>query len=533
MMKLSAASLREQIQGPGELALVDVREGGAFANEHLLFAVSVPLARLEMDFGRLVPRLATPIVLCDEGNGGLGASEAAQRLCAFGYCDVHILENGIAGWKAAGFELFSGVNVPSKAFGEFVESVYGTPHVSAQELKALQESGTELVVLDSRPLPEFQNMNIPGGVCCPGAELVYRVHDLAPDPDTLVVVNCAGRTRSIIGSQSLINAGIPNRVVALKDGTMGWHLAGYALERGQSRVAPKVSARGLECANAVTERVAARFSVPYVSLEELEVFRHQADARSLFVMDVRSPAEFKKGHLPGSRCAPGGQLVQATDEYAGVRNARLVLVDDTGVRATSTASWLIQMGWSEVYVLDVGVDQLPCVHGVESSVVLSLSNTAAHQISIGQLAARVNAGNGVLFDLADSLTYRQGHLPGARMIRREEVPAWVSAQPFDREVVLLSPDGVFAGVAAGDVSDPNARTVSVLAGGTKAWQGAGYPIEVGEDPCRKEEPADIWYKPYERRDAVEEAMQAYLDWELGLVAQVKKDGCATFRRFDQ
>jgi len=209
------------------------------------------------------------------------------------------------------------------------------------------------------------------------------------------------------------------------------------------------------------------------------------------------------------------------------------LVDDTGVRATSTASWLIQMGWSEVYVLDVGVDQLPCVHGGESSVVLSLSNTAAHQISIGQLAARLNAGNGVLFDLADSLTYRQGHLPGARMIRREEVPAWVSAQPFDREVVLLSPDGVFAGVAAGDVTDPNARTVSVLAGGTKAWQGAGYPIEVGEDPCRKEEPADIWYKPYERRDAVEEAMQAYLDWELGLVAQVKKDGCATFRRFDQ
>ena len=532
MMKLSAASLRERIRGSDELALVDVREGGAFANEHLLFAVSVPLARLEMDFGRLVPRMATPIVLCDEGNGGLGASKAAQRLSAFGYCDVHVLENGVAGWKAAGFELFSGVNVPSKAFGEFVESVYDTPHVSAQELKALQASGTDLVVLDSRPLPEFQNMNIPGGVCCPGAELVYRVHDLAPDPNTLVVVNCAGRTRSIIGSQSLINAGIPNRVVALKDGTMGWHLAGYALERDQSRVAPKVSARGLERSNAVTERVAARFSVPYVSLEELEGFRHEADARSLFVMDVRSPAEFKQSHLPGSRSAPGGQLVQATDEYVGVRNARLVLVDDTGVRATSTASWLIQMGWSEVYVLDVGLDQLPCVDGEESSVVLSLSNTTVHQISVGELAARVNAGNGVLFDLADSLTYRQGHLPGARMIRREEIPAWVSAQPSDGEIVLLSPDGVLAGVAAGDVTESTARTVSVLVGGTKAWQAAGNPIEVGVDPCWEEDPADVWYKPYERRDAVEEAMQAYLDWELGLVAQVNKDGCTTFRRFD-
>jgi rhodanese-related sulfurtransferase len=313
---------------------------------------------------------------------------------------------------------------------------------------------------------------------------------------------------------------------------MGWHLAGYALERDQSRVAPKVSARGLERSNAVTERVAARFSVPYVSLEELEGFRHEADARTLFVMDVRSPAEFKKGHVPGSRCAPGGQLVQATDEYVGVRNARLVLVDDTGVRATSTASWLIQMGWSEVYVLNVGVDQLPCVHGGESNVVLSLSNTTVHQISVGGLATRVNIGNVVLFDLADSLTYRQGHLPGARMIRREEIPAWVSAQPPDREVVLLSPDGVLAGVASGDVTEANAQTLSVLAGGTKAWQAAGNPIEVGVDPCWEEDPADVWYKPYERRDAVEEAMQAYLDWELGLVAQVEKDGCVTFRRFD-
>ena len=190
------------------------------------------------------------------------------------------------------------------------------------------------------------------------------------------------------------------------------------------------------------------------------------------------------------------------------------------------------MGWSEVYVLDVGLDQLPCVDGEESSVVLSLSNTTVHQISVGELAARVNAGNGVLFDLADSLTYRQGHLPGARMIRREEIPAWVSAQPSDGEIVLLSPEGVLAGVAAGDVTESTARTVSVLVGGTKAWQAAGNPIEVGVDPCWEEDPADVWYKPYERRDAVEEAMQAYLDWELGLVAQVNKDGCTTFRRFD-
>ena len=70
------------------------------------------------------------------------------------------------------------------------------------------------------------------------------MHDLAPDPDTLVVVNCAGRTRSIIGCQSLRNAGIPNRVVALKDGTMGWDLAGFECERGSDRVGAAPSPEG-------------------------------------------------------------------------------------------------------------------------------------------------------------------------------------------------------------------------------------------------------------------------------------------------
>ncbi len=51
---------------------------------------------------------------------------------------------------AAGFELFSGVNVPSKAFGELVEHEGGTPSISAEELHALMQSGTDMVVLDFR-----------------------------------------------------------------------------------------------------------------------------------------------------------------------------------------------------------------------------------------------------------------------------------------------------------------------------------------------------------------------------------------------
>src|SRR5208282_2290015 len=96
------------------------------------------------------------------------------------------------------------------------------------------DSGRNMIVLDSRTQEEFTRMSIPSGIPMPGAELAYRIGDLAPDPETLVVVNCAGRTRSIMGAESLRRAGIPNKVVALRNGTMGWELAGLRCERGRT-----------------------------------------------------------------------------------------------------------------------------------------------------------------------------------------------------------------------------------------------------------------------------------------------------------
>jgi rhodanese-related sulfurtransferase len=283
---ISVATLRERLAGSGELALLDAREQGVHYKGHPFFASSLPLSRLELMAGDLVPRRTAPIVLFDGGDEGL-AQRAAAKLGELGYARIEILEGGCAAWRAAGGELFSGVNVPSKAFGEFVEHHYDTPRIPAQELKQLQDSGAKLVILDSRPYDEYHRMNIPGGIDAPGAELAYRVHELAPDPATLVVVNCAGRTRSIIGCQSLKNAGIPNRVVALKDGTMGWELAGYACERGASRVAPAPSATGLAKAREAAQRVASRFGVRFASREQVQAWQRDPE-RTLYLLDVRT-----------------------------------------------------------------------------------------------------------------------------------------------------------------------------------------------------------------------------------------------------
>src|SRR5580700_7518540 len=243
----------------GELALVDVREELIFSQRHLLLARSIPLSRLELKFAQLVPRRATRIVLCDDGDGAAG--RAAAILARNGYSDVSILEGGVDAWAAAGFELFSGVNVPSKAFGEYIEHASHTPSIAATELEQLIRERANLVVLDSRPFDEYSRVSIPTAINVPGAELVLRARDIAPSSDTLVVVNCAGRTRSIIGAQSLINAGLPNKVVALRNGTMGWSLAGFTCDSGKNRRAPDVSGKTLEWAREAATDVAQKCDV--------------------------------------------------------------------------------------------------------------------------------------------------------------------------------------------------------------------------------------------------------------------------------
>ena len=260
----------------GELAVLDVREEAAFGEGHLFFASCVPLSRIELRIAELVPRRPARVVLCDGGEPLAGA--AAARLAEFGYTEVYVLEGGVLGWEAAGYSLYSGVNVPSKAFGEYVEARHRTPSISPEQLQDLLGREPKPLVLDSRPREEYRHMSIPGGVNVPGAELVYRFHDLAPPPGTTVVVNCAGRTRSIVGAQSLINAGVPNPVVALRNGTMGWELAGYALVHGQQRRAPEVSPYGMAEAKAAAARVARRFGVPTVNRAVLDAWRGEGES---------------------------------------------------------------------------------------------------------------------------------------------------------------------------------------------------------------------------------------------------------------
>ena len=336
-----------------EIALIDVREEHDFAQGHPLFAAQIPLRRIDEEAHWRIPRLETPIVVYDAGakEGGGLARKAAVRLEALGYTDVRELDGGLSGWREAGYELFEDVNSYSKAFGELVEHRRHTPSLPAEEVQALIRGKADIAILDARRYDEYNTMSIPTGTSVPGAELVLRARSIAPDPDTTIIVNCAGRTRSIIGTQSLVNAGLPNKIYALRNGTIGWTLAGQELETGQTRVAPDIDHQSAEEARAHARDVAYRAGVKRIGWDELEQLKADT-SRTLYLYDVRQPREYESGHLPGFRNAQGGQLVQETDHYAPVRGARIVVTDDVGPRADMTASWLAQLGW-DVSILDV------------------------------------------------------------------------------------------------------------------------------------------------------------------------------------
>ena len=531
-IQISPEALHTLILSEDEHAIIDVREIDPFSQEHLLFAVPIPFGRIELLVSDLLPRSSTPIVLCDDS--GEVAPQAALRLQALGYTNVSVLEGGTKGWVAAGFETYSGVNVPSKAFGEFVEHEEGTPSLSADEVHEMMEQGEDMIILDSRPFTEFNWASIPSGLCCSGAELVYRGFSAIPSADTKVIVNCAGRTRSIIGAQSLINAGLPNKVYALRNGIMGWRLSGLKPASGETKWAPEPEPLGLQQSKSAADDVVARFNVQQISTSELEYWRSERNDRSLYILDVRTIEEFEAGHLVDAVHAPGGQVVQATDEYVGARNARIVLVDNDGIRASMTASWLVQMGQREVRTLLLEDSTEPLVTGSRKVSVLGLEALSKQNgVTPKELKDKMEAG-AVVLDISLSPAYRASHIPGAWFALRSQLGASLASVPQATEYILTSDDGLLANLCVAELVSLVDKPVYFLEKGNVGWQNAGYDL-TKDDQKFAVEPVDIWRIPFVANKAtgetVEDAMRAYITWEVDLIEQLGRDGSTRFKKF--
>jgi rhodanese-related sulfurtransferase len=515
---IPAEVAKTRLHGGSEIALLDVREHGQYGEGHPFLAVPCPYSRLENLVGALVPRTTAPVLLIDEGDGV--AEKAAQRLTALCYGDVGWIAGGAPAWAAAGFALFKGVNVPSKTLGELVEEEWHVPMLPPETLDGWRAQGRSFRLFDGRPLGEYAKMTIPGARAMPNGELLHRLESAGAEEATPIVVNCAGRTRGIIGAAGLMLAGIDKPVFALENGTQGWALSGRALAHG-SHPDP-LPAEDAAQSRARGQALAERFGIPWISGQE--VLRLAADeTRTLYLLDVRLAEEFAAGSHPDAVHAPGGQLVQATDQWIGVRRARVVTACDTGLRATLAAFWLRQMGY-EVYVL-------PEIERQRGWRLARPARPKAPQMpvlpEIAPAAAvmAVEAG-AVLLDLRGSLAYRAGHLAPARWAIR---PRLADAGLRAGEPVCLIGDAEVTAMTALDLREMGVTRVAHVGGSPAAWKTAGLPVVASPDVPDDAAAIDYLFFVHDRHDGNLDAARRYLAWELGLTRQLDPAERAEYR----
>jgi rhodanese-related sulfurtransferase len=255
----------------------------------------------------------------------------------------------------------------------------------------------------------------------------------------------------------------------------------------------------------------ARFAVRSASAADVQRWLGDAQ-RTTYVLDVRSPEEFAAGSIPGAMHAPGGQLVQATDQWVGVRNARIVLVDSEGVRAPVVASWLKQLG-CDVYVLEGGTNaavQVPTIERPRLPAVKTMSASA--------LKRALDAGACSVFDLRPSMSFRKAHVPGSRWSIRSKLAE--AARGSKEPIVLVADDSDITRLAAIDLADAGFSDVSVLEGGFASWQAAGYGAETSPDSPPDSACIDYLFFVHDRHAGNRDAMRQYLSWETGLIAQL-------------
>jgi rhodanese-related sulfurtransferase len=529
MSAISASELHDLLERADgqwptrDWALFDVRESGEAERGHIFGATFLPRRQIEFRIATLVPAHATHIVVYDDGDGR--AQLAAATLNGFGYPNVRWLSGGMPAWKAAAQAVHTGSNVPSKDFGERVLAEGAVPYIDSASLQQRIEQGERVVICDSRTPGEFERICIPGAHSAPSFDLTLHAFGLHESYDR-IVVNCAGRTRSIIGTSTLQVLGL-DRVCALENGTMGWTLAGFELENGATRTLPPPSPASIAKGEEAAARLVADKPIKRIEADQLAAILAARETANAYVFDVRALDEFIAGHVAGSILLPGGQACQRTDDFLAVQNADIVFIDENEARALVAAYWFDRMGFPRVHVLAGGMARwresgraVAKGRGRSEALGFAASRAAVAPLETPAFAAWLAAHpHAVVIDVGTSRQFKSGHLAGARWMPRGWLDLRIAglASP-QTPVAVTAADEAQAVLAAATLRQLGYGDAVALAGGTKAWSAAGHALEKGAPSGF--DLNDLVEPPYEKG---KDAMLAYLDWETKLGHKYERD----------
>jgi len=120
LTEIEAIALKQKLDLQ-QVILVDVRESGEYATEHILGSVSIPLSTFDQN---LIENTGEkPLVICCQS--GMRSSRASQKLLENGYEHVMQLKGGLSSWKAAGLKTQVNRHAPISLFRQ-VQIVAGS-----------------------------------------------------------------------------------------------------------------------------------------------------------------------------------------------------------------------------------------------------------------------------------------------------------------------------------------------------------------------------------------------------------------------
>ena len=518
-LKITPETVRSWISDKEEVAFIDVREIGQHTNGHPFFSISIPYSLFEFNIKILVPNKQTRVILIDNNNG---ISDLVYNIAhQMGYSNISIIEGGVEEWVSAGYKLFDGINVPSKSFGELIEKYFHTPSITAKELAQKQKNNENYIVIDGRPFLEYNKMSIPKSICCPNAELFYRVSSHIKDMNTEIIINCAGRTRSIIGAQTLINFGIKNKVKALENGTQGWFLSELSLEHNKNKYL-EVLPNDIETQQ-LQKKVLKLINDLNIDLIDLKKAQQLIidKKKSTFIFDVTTSKTINI--TPGTIMnVPGGQLIQATDKYIGVWKATVILVDDGDlIRAGTTSFWLKKMGY-EVYILK---------EGLLKAQTLKFTKEIDHKLidlDFINLEDLVKIKKQILYDIRSSKDFCKMRIKNSIWLNRAHL--YREKIKTDDPIIIITDNLEKASLIVKDLKQKDKGAIIKV----YKWNQneiISYPsvIDVTIETLSEQNNIDYNFHTHMRHDGNKEHAKQYLEWEINLVSKMDKQELSFFK----
>lgn len=517
-LKVNAETLKSWLSDKDEIAFIDVREIGQHTKGHPFFSISIPYSLFELNLEILIPNKKTKVILLDQNDGiSILAYKAATLI---GYSNIFILEEGVNGWINYGYKLFDGINVPSKSFGELIEKHFHTPSITAKELNEKQKNNENCIVIDGRPFDEYQNMSIPNSICCPNGELAYSVSSHVKDINTEIIINCAGRTRSIIGAQTLIDLGISNKVKALENGTQGWFLSDLCLDHNKNDFLDvRPDDTELKKIQNKIFKLLIKHSINLIDFAKAQELILDKN-KSTFIFNVTNSNK----NMNSIRHVPGGQLVQATDKYIGVWKATVILVDDGDlIRAGTTAIWLKKMGY-QVHVLKKEIININTLKFKNKFLLKE------KKLNIFEIEKFNNFKNTILYDIRSSENFMKIRIKNSIWLNRANLrKVKIKKQ---QQIIIITDEFDKARLVINDIEEMNLGCVISL----YKWKEnelINHSNIIDNKPILfpKKDCIDFNFHTYKRHKGSKSHANQYLKWEIGLINKMDKQELSFFNIF--